>query len=251
MTLAATRVRCAGRGPDRVGARPRRRRARCQNSGVVSGRGSRSPYPGKVHLPPPVRRPEGSCREAHIPTKHPPPFQEARLPCSDGHCRRPGDSQGPSGQGSLQAVGLIRLPFFETSRTLSGARPTLPQPAPSRRLGRVHGPGRFRTLQRSRVRARSGPLNVTWSPRPTGPDEDGVCVAYAIPTSVGNAVQRNTVRRRLRHAFTANAAAMPSGDVLVRVIAPAGACTWPEVTLAVAEVTRRIARQTMPAGGEA
>lgn len=137
---------------------------------------------------------------------------------------------------------------------MSGAQtptPIAPRPTRSRRLGRVHGPGRFRTLQRSRVRARSGPLNVTWSPRPTGSDEAGVCVAYAIPTSVGNAVQRNTVRRRLRDAFTAQAAAIPSGDVLVRVVAPAEACSWSEVTLAVAEVTRRIARQRIATGGEA
>lgn len=136
---------------------------------------------------------------------------------------------------------------------MSGAHtdPTSSQPARLRRLGRVHGPGRFRTLQRSRVRARSGPLNVTWSPRPTGAGEAGVCVAYAIPTSIGNAVQRNTVRRRLRDAFAANAGALPPGDVLVRVVAPADACTWSEVTLAVAEVTRRIAGQSIASGGTA
>lgn len=73
-------------------------------------------------------------------------------------------------------------------------------------------------------------------------------MAYAIPTSIGNAVQRNTVRRRLREAFAANAGALPPGDVLVRVTAPADACTWSEVTLAVAEVTRRIARQGITPG---
>ena len=85
--------------------------------------------------------------------------------------------------------------------------------------------------------------------RSTGPDEAGVCIAFAIPTSVGNAVQRNTVRRRLRDAFAANAALIPSGDVLVRVVAPAEACTWSEVTLAVAEVTRRIAQLSIVSGG--
>lgn len=73
-------------------------------------------------------------------------------------------------------------------------------------------------------------------------------MAYAIPTSIGNAVQRNTVRRRLRDAFAANAGTLPPGDVLVRVTAPADACTWSEVTLAVAEVTRRIAHQSIALG---
>ncbi len=135
---------------------------------------------------------------------------------------------------------------------MSGARnePTPRSTRRSRRVGRVHGPGRFRTLQRSRVRARSGPLNVTWSPRTMAPDVAGVCVAYAIPTSVGNAVQRNTVRRRLRHAFAANAGSMPAGDVLVRVAASAEKCTWGELSLAVADITNRIGRQTIAAGGD-
>lgn len=134
---------------------------------------------------------------------------------------------------------------------MSGACTDFTSRQPGRPLpvGRVHGPRRFRTLQRSRVRARSGPLNVSWSLRSAGPDEEGVCIAFAIPTSVGNAVQRNTVRRRLRDAFAANAALIPSGDVLVRVVAPAEACTWSEVSLAVAEVTRRIAQLSIGSGG--
>ena len=99
------------------------------------------------------------------------------------------------------------------------------------------------------MRARSGPLNVTWSPPAAGPDAADVCVAYAIPTSVGNAVERNTVRRRLRDAFAANAASLPAGDVLVHVTASAQACTWAEISSSVADVTRRIGRRTV-AGGD-
>ncbi len=133
---------------------------------------------------------------------------------------------------------------------MSGAHTnaTSPRPERSRRPGRVHGPGRFRTLQRSRVRARSGPLSVTWSPRPGAL---GICVAYAIPTSVGNAVERNTVRRRLREAVAANAAVIPSGDVLVRVVAPAASCTWSAVCVAVADVGRRLSDHGIVAGGAA
>ncbi len=133
---------------------------------------------------------------------------------------------------------------------MSGAciDPTFRPPRRSRRVGRVRGPRRFRTLQRSRVRARSGPLTVTWSPRSIGPDDADVCVAYAIPTSVGNAVQRNTVRRRLRDAFAAQAALLPAGDVLVRVTASAESCTWAEISSSVAELTARLGRQSMAKG---
>ena len=196
-----------------------------------------SPYPGKVHLPPPVRRPEGSRREAHIPTKQPSSFEEAWLPCPYGDGRRPSDPEGPSGQGPLQAVGLTRRRFFPRSRTLSGV---LIDPITSLRraprVGRVHGPQRFRALQRSRTRSRSGPIKVSWAPG------DSLCVAYAIPTSVGNAVQRNTVRRRLRDAVAANAACVASGDVLVRVIAPADQCTWAALSRAVTDTLGHIGR---------
>ncbi len=98
------------------------------------------------------------------------------------------------------------------------------------------------------MRARSGPLNVTWSPPTAGTAGADVCVAYAIPTSVGNAVQRNTVRRRLRTAFAANAASLPAGDVLVRVTASCEACTWAVISSSVADVTRRIGRRAVARG---
>lgn len=131
-------------------------------------------------------------------------------------------------------------PLFSRSRTLSGAHadPSSQPSTHSRRVGRVLGPRRFRTLQASRTRARSGPLKVTWAPH----DGDFLCVAYAIPTSVGNAVQRNTVRRRLRDAVAAHATSVPSGDVLVRVAAPAEQCTWVALSAAVADTMARICR---------
>ena len=77
-------------------------------------------------------------------------------------------------------------------------------------MGRVRGVERFAALGRTRHRARSGPLRVSWVP---GPDDAPICVAYAIGRRVGPAVVRNRLRRRLR-AIVAELGPRP-GDYLV------------------------------------
>ena len=69
---------------------------------------------------------------------------------------------------------------------------------------------RFTALRRTRHRARSGPLRVSWVPGPAGSPP---CVAYAIGRRVGPAVVRNRLRRRLR-AVVAELGP-PPGDYLV------------------------------------
>lgn len=54
---------------------------------------------------------------------------------------------------------------------------------------------------------------------PTAPTR----AAFAVPRGVGNAVTRNRVRRRLRHALRAQWAALPAGAQLVVRAAPAAA----------------------------
>ncbi|WP_436794070.1 ribonuclease P protein component [Actinospongicola halichondriae] len=61
----------------------------------------------------------------------------------------------------------------------------------------------FASLGASRSRGRSGPVRVVHAPNPVSPDDEPVdpdhrAVAYGIGRSVGNAVVRNRVRRRLR-----------------------------------------------------
>ena len=69
-----------------------------------------------------------------------------------------------------------------------------------------------------------------------------LCVAYAISTASGNAVARNQVRRRLRHAVTLRAGDFPPGDLLLRVTGATEQCTWPVVLAAVTDLGRRLGR---------
>jgi ribonuclease P protein component len=131
-----------------------------------------------------------------------------------------GDHDAPPAEGSVGAPADVRLV-----------------------VGRVTNPRRFRALQASTVRARSGPLRASWASH-----GEQVCVAYAVPTSVGNAVARNTIRRRLRSLLEASAAQLPAGDLLVRVVGPAERCTWSALQSAVSGLVGDVARRANPGG---
>jgi ribonuclease P protein component len=109
-----------------------------------------------------------------------------------------------------------------------------------KRVGRVSSPARFRALQAASIRARSGPLRASWVPAPSAA---GVHVAYAVSTSVGNAVARNTIRRRLRSLLEASGGQLPSGDLLLRVVGSADRCTWPVLQTSVASVVADVSRR--------
>ena len=80
-------------------------------------------------------------------------------------------------------------------------------------LGRVRGAATFRELRRQGVRARCGPVTVTWVPAGDGPS----ALAFAIGRRVGTAVVRNRLRRRLRAVFAelADRADLAPGTYLV------------------------------------
>jgi ribonuclease P protein component len=106
--------------------------------------------------------------ETNLPTQHPEAGQATRVPAPDVHARRAGHPQGQAAEGPPQAVGLIH---------------------------RISDAATFTALRRSRRRARRGPITVTFVPDArTGPPR----VAYAIGRSVGGAVVRNRLRRRMR-----------------------------------------------------
>ena len=73
--------------------------------------------------------------------------------------------------------------------------------------------------------AESGPA------RAGAPNSDApVRVGFVIPRSVGNAVARNLVRRRLRHLMRDRLVAVPAGsDVVVRASAGAAARSYPQL----------------------
>ena len=80
---------------------------------------------------------------------------------------------------------------------------------------RIRRPAEFATTVRQGARAGSRALTVHVAPA-RGP-QAGVRVGFVVAGSVGSAVFRNTVRRRLRHLLRARLTGLTGGvDVVVR-----------------------------------
>ncbi len=99
---------------------------------------------------------------------------------------------------------------------------------PARTVGRITRRAAFAELQRSRARGASGPVRVTFVPAEAG--ESGVFpqVGYAIGRHCGNAVVRNSLRRRARAVVHDAAATLARGSYLVR-LEPSAAELDPDV----------------------
>ena len=98
--------------------------------------------------------------------------------------------------------------------------------------------------------ARSGRRNVVLYGSRT-PDSAPSRVGFIVGKNVGNAVARNLVKRRLRHASAEWVAAHPYGyDVVVRALPPAADSDWPalqkDFTSCLAAVARRLERSDAP-----
>ena len=139
-------------------ARDARSRAAAASSAGVGAAGRRR----SIDSPEPAR-------EAHLPTEHPPPGPQARLPRPDAHAGRPLDPQGPAAQGPRPPVGLI---------------------------GRIHERRAFERLTRDGRRARTRRAVVPLPRRPRRRRRRAWPSPSAAP--VGTAVARNRLRRRLR-----------------------------------------------------
>jgi len=131
--------------------------------------------------------------ETDIPAEQPPAEEETRIPPPDAQSSRPrGDSTSPH-QGPLQAFGLI---------------------------WRVRGQSSFRALARGR-RRRAGILEVRTVV--LGPSVEPPRVAFSVGRSVGDAVTRNRVRRRLRAAVREHAPMLDAGAAYLVSAAPGSA----------------------------
>jgi ribonuclease P protein component len=88
---------------------------------------------------------------------------------------------------------------------------------PTRTVGRIQTRAAFGQLQRSRSRATSGPVRATFAP--ADPAVPGIYpqVGYAIGKNCGNAVVRNSLRRRMRETARSVAHDLPRGSYLLRL----------------------------------
>ena len=151
---------------------------------------SNEPAPGST-----ARVVRKSREQAYVPAEQPTSCQEARLPSSHAHPRRSLDPVVASPQGSLQAVGLSPL------------------------LDQVH---RMRSSEDFRVTVRRGakaarPTLVAHVVLPADADAGrrtgaiATSVGFVVSRGVGTAVDRNRVKRRLRHLMRAALADVPDG----------------------------------------
>lgn len=148
--------------------------------------------------------------EAHLSAQQSPPEDEARLPPSDQHASRPGNSQGPPRQGARPPVGLI---------------------------ARIHG---RRAFDRFRTEGRRQSAGDLWCSVIADPTLDGAHVAYTITRSVGPAVVRNRVRRRLRHLVASSAERWAPGWYLIGVRPGAAHRSYEELSEMLQRVLNRI-----------
>ena len=79
---------------------------------------------------------------------------------------------------------------------------------------RVRTRRQFARLARTSRRGRSGPLAIHYCEAVDSSEE--VAAAFAIPTTVGSAVVRNQIRRRLRAALDERSEHLPDGLYLIR-----------------------------------
>jgi ribonuclease P protein component len=136
---------------------------------------------------------EEAMREAHVPAQQSQASEEARVPSSHVDPWRSCRPAGSPAEGPRPAVGL-------NGSLVPGVR------------GRASF-GRLRSEGRG---ARAGGLRVVMVPHaPSTVAAGSTRLAVATPRSIGSAVVRNRVRRRIKHQFAGVAPTLPAGDYLV------------------------------------
>jgi len=154
-------------------------------------------------------------REEDVPTQQPEAEEDTRLPPAETHPRGTRGARASAPQGSRQDLRLI---------------------------WRVRDRAMFRALARGR-RRQAGALVVTAVL--VGSENEPPRLAFAVNRSVGNAVARNQVRRRLRAAACEERANLrPGWAYLVRVLPSARTATYRELSSALSSALRAHATDT-------
>ena len=146
--------------------------------------------------------------EAHLPTEQPPSGEEARVSRPDEHPGWPRHSEGAAGQGPSPAVGLIAA---------------------------LRGRGDFERLRAEGRRRAAGPV---WCVHRPDAAQVPPRIAFAIGRSVGTAVVRNRLRRRLREIL--RGIPLAPGDYLVGVSPRARDMSYEELGAAMTSVVPSI-----------
>lgn len=163
--------------------------------------------------------------ETDLPTKRTQTGQNPWIPQADVEQSRAGGDPVASGKGAPPAVGV------------TADSP----PAEARRasIDRLRSRRSFEAVRQGAWRGRSGPLTVSYLPRPSS---DRSQVAYAIGRHVGGAVVRNRLRRRLRAILAEQAASLPAGAYVVRASPEGSAWGFEELKVAMSQAVEKAAR---------
>src|SRR5665213_1510005 len=155
--------------------------------------------------------------EADLSTQRAQARQDTRFPQADVDQGWAGGHPLAPGEGTQAPVGVT------TGPTGRSRRPG---------VGPVRSRETFADLRRSTSRGRSGSVSVSFVGRP---DWDRPQVAYAVNRKVGNAVQRNLLRRRMRAIVSERAEELPVGAYVVRSTAEGPALGFNELKVAMSQ----------------
>ena len=122
----------------------------------------------------------------------------------------------------------------------------MPGPAARAGVGPVRSRETFADLRRSSSRGRSGPVTVSFVSRP---EWDRPQVAYAVNRKVGNAVQRNLLRRRMRAIVSAQAEKLQVGAYIVRSSPDGRMLEFNELRVAMSQALEKATSQTPSRAG--
>jgi ribonuclease P protein component len=132
--------------------------------------------------------------QAHVPAEEALSPEDPWLPDPDVHARGAAGDQGAAPEGPQAADARAR-----------------PVSVAVERRHRLRGAGAFAAVRDRRAGASSGPLRVQVAPNGT----ETARVGFIVPRTVGGAVVRNRVRRRLRALMGARLEAIAGLDVVV------------------------------------